>query len=226
MTTIPVTHFSDMLCVWAYVGQIRVDELMAHFGDDIELDVRFCEVFGNTAAKLGRGWADKGGAAGYGAHVQKIVADFENASVHPEIWQRNVPASSMPCHLFLCAVRLLSNDDGGSRADDRLAWRASRALRQAFFQDLIDISRREEQLRIAEELRLSVANIEEHLASGRAHALLSDDFALAREMGVKVSPTIALNEGRQVLAGNVGYRVVEANVAEFLSTPTIQHSWC
>jgi hypothetical protein len=35
------------------------------------------------------------------------------------------------------------------------------------------------------------------------------------------------NEGRQVLTGNVGYRVIEANVRELLRQPSDdQSSWC
>jgi len=34
------------------------------------------------------------------------------------------------------------------------------------------------------------------------------------------------NEGRQVLTGNVGYRVIEANVRELLHTLANQSSWC
>jgi predicted DsbA family dithiol-disulfide isomerase len=227
MTTIPVTHYSDLLCVWAYVGQIRVDELQKQFGDKIEIDIRFCEVFGDTRSKFERQWGDRGGAAGYGAHVQTVVADFKDAPVHPDIWSRNAPASSMPCHLFLCAVRLLSDHESGVAGENhQLAWLASRALRKAFFQDLVDISLRHEQLQIAETLGLSLSDVEGHLDSGRAHALLSDDFARARETGVRMSPTIVLNEGRQILAGNVGYRVIEANVSEMLSSPESQASWC
>ena len=29
-----VTYFSDVLCVWAYVSQIRLDQLAAEYGDD------------------------------------------------------------------------------------------------------------------------------------------------------------------------------------------------
>ena len=35
-----------------------------------------------------------------------------------------------------------------------------------------------------------------------------------------------LNEDRQRLTGNVGYRVIEANVRELLERPSAQHSWC
>jgi len=35
-----------------------------------------------------------------------------------------------------------------------------------------------------------------------------------------------LNEGRQKLYGNVGYRIIEANVQEILHQPGNQASWC
>ena len=44
--------------------------------------------------------------------------------------------------------------------------------------------------------------------------------------GVWSSPTMTFNEGRQTLAGNVGYRVVEANVRELIRNPHDQASWC
>jgi len=37
---------------------------------------------------------------------------------------------------------------------------------------------------------------------------------------------LLFNEGRQVLTGNVGYRVIEANVRELLRVPVDQSSWC
>ena len=41
-----------------------------------------------------------------------------------------------------------------------------------------------------------------------------------------MSPTLSLNEDRQRLAGNVGYRVIEANVRELLEGPAPEGSWC
>ena len=39
----PVTidYFSDLLCVWAYLAQIRVDELRRNFGDRVRIRQRF-----------------------------------------------------------------------------------------------------------------------------------------------------------------------------------------
>ena len=49
---------------------------------------------------------------------------------------------------------------------------------------------------------------------------------LAREQNVRASPTLIFNEGRQRLTGNVGYRVIEANVRELLQAPAGGQSWC
>ena len=62
---------------------------------------------------------------------------------------------------------------------------------------------------------------------GRAHAALAADYQDAAAMGVQGSPTFILNGGRQKLYGNVGYRILEANIQELLRTPNAdQANWC
>lgn len=221
---IRITHFSDMLCVWAYASQIRMDELSNEFGRDIEIDYHFCEVFGDVPGKMASQWAERGGIQGYGQHVQDIVDGFEHLEVHPDIWVRQAPASSIPPHIFLCGVRLLaaqSPDIGGSVFE-----RTTRAVREAFFTELADISQRSVLLEIAAGCGLPVPVLIEVLDSGRAHAAYAANLELARTLGIRVSPTLIFNEGRQLLKGNVGYRVIEANVRELLDRPADQLSWC
>lgn len=38
---IRVVHFSDVLCVWAYVSQIRMDELQHQFADAVVVEYRY-----------------------------------------------------------------------------------------------------------------------------------------------------------------------------------------
>ena len=46
-------------------------------------------------------------------------------------------------------------------------------------------------------------------------------------MGIQGSPSFVLNEGRQKLFGNVGFRILDANIQELLRAPqTEQASWC
>lgn len=103
---------------------------------------------------------------------------------------------------------------------------AIRALREAFFARLENISDRSVQFALAESLGLPIAAIEAEINSGEAYAELSKDFDLVKEYGVTVSPTLILNEGRQRLLGNVGYRVMEANIRELLHTSPGEASWC
>ena len=224
MDKIKIQHFSDVLCVWAYVSQIRIDELKQQFGEQVELEYHYVSVFGHAHQKLQAQWSHRGGVEAYGKHVKEVVAKFEHCPVHQDVWVRETPRSSLPAHLFLCALRLLQDrarDEHGNTPFERAAW----AVRQAFFCEAVDISQQRELLALAARLGLPVAEIESILGSGAAHALLSEDIALARDASVRASPTLLFNEGRQMLTGNVGYRVIEANLRELLRAPA-GSSWC
>jgi predicted DsbA family dithiol-disulfide isomerase len=91
---------------------------------------------------------------------------------------------------------------------------------------LSDISNRKVQFEIAKNLGLPVNKIKAQIDSGEAYAVLSRDFELAKEHTVTVSPTLIFNESRQRLNGNVGYRVIEANIRELLHNPPGEQSWC
>lgn len=103
---------------------------------------------------------------------------------------------------------------------------AAWAVREAFFKEGADVARRETLLGIAENIQLPVAGIENIMDSGAAHAALCSDFDLARTHGIQASPSLLFNEGRQRLSGNVGYRIIEANIRELLEGAPGQLSWC
>lgn len=225
MQAVAISHYSDIFCVWAYVAQARIDELESHFGKQIDLDYHFVSIFGSVRQKIEAGWGHRGGAAAYGQHVLSVGERFPHLALHPDVWAKTIPESSMPCHAFLCALCAVQDD---LAEGNRCIALAVRKMRDAFFAGCRDISQRSVQLEIAEELGFSRAAIEECLDSGRAFAVLHDDFERAREQGIQVSPTLVFNEGRQRLTGNVGYRVIEANIAELLQDLAGEHqaSWC
>ncbi len=215
---VSVTYYSDILCIWAYCAQARVDELRARFADQVEIDFRFISVFGNTRLKIGDGWKDRGGFEGYDDHVGEIAERFLHAEVHPQLWCKTRPASSASPHLFLKAVHLA--DRGGF---EKAAW----AFRQAFFKEALDIADVDVQWGIAGELGVSLKGVELALKNGMAMAALCEDYQMQRDHLIEGSPTFLLNDGRQKLFGNVGYRVIEANIHELLRTTDFsQASWC
>ena len=219
MEHIRITHFSDALCVWAYVSQIRLDELRSHFHERVELNYRYFHVFGNVAGKMDAAWKDRGGVQAYGEHVRSVVEQFGHVALHPDAWMRVTPQSSMPAHLVLCALRLMEDKRSvPPGAQERAAW----AIRQALFRDARDISRHGVLMTIAETLSLPVSDIEHTLNTGAAH----EDLDMARTQGIQASPTLLFNEGRQRLTGNVGYRIIEANIRELLESQPGQQSWC
>ncbi len=223
MEPIRIMHFSDTLCVWAYVSQIRVDELLKNFADSVQVEYRYLHVFGDVPRKMEASWKDRGGVRGYDQHVSSVCARFEHVALAPHAWVRATPRSSMPSHLFLCAVRLLEAD---GRLPAGTLSRAAWAVRETFFKESADVSQRATLLRVAERTQLPVAEIDKVLDSGAAHAELCGDLDLARTHGIQASPTLLFNEGRQRLSGNVGYRIIEANIRELLEGAPGQLSWC
>lgn len=222
---LPIEHFSDVLCVWAYCAQIRLDELLSTFAGRVAVRYRFVAVFGSTAKKIGEGWAARGGFEGYAAHARGVAARFPHVTMHEDAWTRVRPASSSSPHAFLAAVRLV--EGAGPSGADGPTRRAAWALREAFFRDARDVGLRAEQLAIAEALGLPRAELERLLDDGRALAGLAEDAEAQAAQKIEGSPTLVFDQGRQKLYGNVGYRVIQANVEELLRAPDPgSGSWC
>jgi predicted DsbA family dithiol-disulfide isomerase len=229
MSAIEITYFSDLLCVWAYVSQARIDAVGEKFGDSVRIEHRFCSVFGHTARKIDSNWKQKGGYEGFNAHLRQVAERFPHVAVHPEIWRETRPASSASPHLFMKAVELWDRDAAASRsqAAPGMCEPMMRALRTAFFRDVRDISRRDVQSEIARALGADISGIEAHIHSGMAFAALAADYQDADKMRIEGSPSFVLNEGRQKLYGNVGFHLIEANILELLRAPrSDEASWC
>jgi len=213
-----LTYYSDILCLWAHISQARVDEVAERFSDSVSIEYRFCSVFGDTAHKIGEGWAEQGGYAGFGNHLREVVSNFDHIKLHPEIWQHQQPASSTPAHILLKAVQ---------RVDKNQCRILLQELRSSFFEQCHDISRWSVLKACLEAVEISVDDVREVIDSGVAHADLESDHRDQRELMVQGSPTFILNEGRQKLYGNVGYGVIEANINELLRSPAAgAASWC
>ncbi len=221
---LPIISFSDVLCVWAYFAELRLAAVRRAFGDKVAFQHRFCPVFGDVPGKIAAGWARKGGYEGLADHVHHTARAFPELSLHPDIWRKIRPASSLAPHIFLKAVEIAESE--GACAPGAFE-RGLIAVREGFFAHGLDIARREVLFEIARGLALDTAPVQALLDDGRAHAALSADYKEAETLGVKGSPTLLLNEGRQKLFGNVGYRIIEANILELLREPNPdQASWC
>jgi predicted DsbA family dithiol-disulfide isomerase len=218
MRSLSFTYYSDVLCVWAYIAQARVDEVARNFPDRVTIEHRFCSIFGDTAHKVETGWKGRGGYAGFGKHILQSVKAHPHVNVHPDIWKHCQPASSIPAHLMLKAVQ---------RVDSFKCEIILNKIRSAFFEDCLDIGKWPVLQDIVTKSGMSIDDVQAVVDSGVAHADLDADFRVQKELMVQGSPSFILNEGRQKLYGNVGYGVIEANIKELLRSPDSgAASWC
>ena len=229
MSAVKVAYFSDVLCVWAYASQARVDAVKEQFGDTVEIKHQFCSVFGDTDNKISSSWKDKGGHDGFNAHLRKVAERFPHIEVHPGVWLETRPATSTSAHLFMKAVQQwdrvsrVGRNHSSESIFDQVPW----AFRCAFFRDCRDIARWDIQCEIAEAFGADIGAIEHSIHDGTAFALLDADYKDADKMRIEGSPSFVLNEGRQKLYGNIGFRLIEANIKELLRAPhNDEASWC
>jgi predicted DsbA family dithiol-disulfide isomerase len=224
MSSLPITYFSDVLCVWAYVAELRVAEVSAVFGDQVRWRPRLCSVFGDTPGKIAKAWGDKGGYGAFNAHLNHVAGQFPEVTIRPDLWLEVRPASSTPPHVYIKAAELA--EAIGACAPGAPA-ALTHDLRHGFFRDGRDIARRDVQRDIAAAAGLDVAAVEAFIDDGRAFASLAHDYQEADRMRIQGSPSFVLNDGRQILYGNVGFKIIEANIREILRRPTAdQASWC
>lgn len=224
---VKLDYFSDMLCVWAYVSQIRLNELQQKLGDKIKIEHHFISLFGDTQKRIGEGWRDRGGYEGFSRHVIEVARNFPHVEIHPDIWKVHAPKTSAMSHLFIKAAQLLATRETQPEAlkhtaIDDLVWH----VRHAFFAEARDIGRLDVLFELAADRGLEVQAMKALIDSGEAMAALQADMEQKEIYKLEGSPSYLLNEGRQKLYGNVGYRVIEANVVELLDNPSDQASWC
>ncbi len=213
-----VDYYTDLLCVWAWIAQHRIDELEKEWGERIRLRHHCVNVFGDTLNRIGDKWSDRGGDEGFAEHVEESAAPYEYAPINPAIWRDVRPYTSATAHLVLKAAELQKSADDANKL--------AVVLRKSFFVEALDIGSVQVVLKIASDAGLDPVDLQSRIESGQALAAMAADYDRARGLNIKGSPCWVLNSGRQILYGNVGYRILSANIEELLKSPVDEASWC
>jgi len=213
-----IDYYSDVLCVWAWIAQRRIDELKQTFGDALEFRYRYVDIFGDTQAKMDGVWQQKGGYTGFAKHVQSSATEYEHAPINPKIWTEVRPATSANAHLILKAVEL--------SYDQQTSIDIALMLREAFFVDAKDIGKLDVLYELVAAKDVNPELLQTRICDGSAIAALMNDYQICKLQTIKGSPSYVIDGGRQVLYGNVGYRVLHANIEELAKNPPEEASWC
>ena len=227
---VAVNYFTDVLCIWAYIAQVRVNELKSEFSNQLDFDYHFFPVFGDVFSKM---QSRKDGIEGYSKHVHDVCLQFDHIKIHPELWKKNIPTTSLSIHTFLKALQILEDKEILSKSPqdqyknntifEEFLW----CVRTSFFEQAVDISQTSELFKIAQNLEINTEEVSNVLNSGEATAKMYRDMQLKEKFKIPGSPSYVLNSGRQILYGNIGYRLIKSNICELLETPHKDYaSWC
>ncbi|MHA1573289.1 MAG: DsbA family oxidoreductase [Alphaproteobacteria bacterium] len=227
MPKIEISYYSDVLCIWAYVAERRLEELTTQFGAQVSIETHYCSVFPDAWGKIEK----KGGFKAFNRHLREVAARFPHIAVHNDLWLTARPRTSASAHLFLKAVKLVEHAACGDGSEplpylERLSTRAAQAIRLDFFAEAKDISDWQVHRDIAARIGVDYDEVDRKIRSSEAVAQLAVDYDLCQRNRIEGSPTFLMNDGRQKLFGNVGYRLLEANVQELLRAPEDEASWC
>lgn len=213
MSKLSFSHWTDPLCIWAFVAQDQLDRLLAEHAQRLAVDSRVVPIFGSVAWRFTHGPWSNGGVE---ARV-RATAEIAKAHGHPEVdgscWRADCPSSSWAPGAAIKAVWALEH---AGRAEPGSTARYQHTLRRRFFVECQNIARRSLQLEAAEALGIPRNGIEQSLDDGSALALLSEDQQEKDRLKLQGSPTYVFDHGRAMLYGNFPYGVLHATVEELL----------
>jgi predicted DsbA family dithiol-disulfide isomerase len=215
---IQIDYYSDVLCIWAWIAQPRLEELHKQWGEQIKVHHRYVDIFGDARSKIPMQWGEVDGYEKFHTHVAQAGAAYDHTDIHPDIWTKVRPSSSLTAHLVLKAIGIV----GGDEPVDTM----SALIRQQFFTEAADIGNLDVLLNMSSEVGIQHSEIRSVVQDGRAMAALSADLRSVKDNSIKGSPSWVLNNGRQILYGNVGYRILNSNVEELINNPADEASWC
>lgn len=216
--SLQVDYYSDILCVWAWIAQRRIDEVLETWGTRVHMRFRFVNVFGSALEHIDKRWSERGGVEAFSDHVLEAVTPYESAPVNSRVWRDVRPNTSATAHLVIKAAELTTSGEAAAKL--------ALSMRRAFFVEALDVGSLKVILDIASHSGFDDADLETVMESGQAQAALMADYERSQELNLRGSPCWVLNNGRQVLYGNVGYRILNANIEELIRSPAGEASWC
>ncbi|KZZ81618.1 disulfide bond formation protein DsbA, partial [Oleiphilus sp. HI0133] len=161
---IVIDYYTDLLCVWAWIAQRRLDELHEQFGDQIAINHYYIDLFGDVAKRIELQWTERGSYEGFAQHVMHAVQPYDNATVNDRLWTEVRPSTSANAHMFIKAISLSYGQDKAKAF--------ALTLRQAFFMQALDISQIPVLLEIAKQHGLEVNRLRTSIDNGTALAML------------------------------------------------------
>jgi predicted DsbA family dithiol-disulfide isomerase len=223
MSPLVLEHWSDPLCVWAFLAEPKLDRLLAAFPDRVEVRWRVVPLFGSVRARFTDGPWREDGPAGRARKTAELCARHGWPAITGRVWEADTPATSWAAAAAFEAVALLERQ-GEVAPGTSGEW--LRRLRRRFFVDDRNVARRDEQRAVAEELGLPWDRVADALDDGRALAAVFEAHEQRQRQGLQGSPSFVFDGGRAILYGDVHEGVLHATVEQLLAGRAAGASRC
>lgn len=221
--TLEFEYWTDPLCIWAYVAQPKLDHVLTRWKHRVEVRYHVVPVFGSIAWRFREGpWA-KEGPEGRAAATRRVAQEHGITDVSGECWLSDCPASSWPAGAAVEAVFAMEQDE---EIPEGAAGAYLLAMRRRFFVDGQNVTRRQVQLVLAEELDVPRASLEQRLDDGSAIARLHEDYEQKERLRIQGSPTYVFDGGRAMFYGNFPLEVLTATVEKLVDGLDLGGSAC
>lgn len=217
------SYWSDPMCIWAYVAQAKLEQLLRSADGQLLVEYRVVPVFGSIPWRVTSGpWA-KAGLSGRVEATHRIAREHDCPEVSGECWARDAPASSWAAG---AAIKAVGAAEQAGELPPGTGGEYLKQLRARFFVDNENIARRRVQLSVAEALAIPRAPLEARLDDGSALSLLWEDEQEKDRLRIQGSPTYVFDGGRAMLYGNFHYGVLQATVEQLLAGARASGSNC
>lgn len=211
--TVEFSYWSDPLCIWAFVAQRRLEQVLESHAGRLVVRYHTVPVFGSVPWRFAAGpWAVLG-VEGRVEATRRIAQEHGIEGVSGEAWRSAQPASSWSPGAAVRAC-FAAEQEGEAPAGAGAAYELR--MRQRFFLDDVNVALRGAQLALAEEVGVPPSSLERRLDDGSALAALWEDYQEKERLRVQGSPTYVFDGGRAQLYGDFPYSILEATVEALL----------
>lgn len=206
--TLLASVFSDYICPFCYIGDLRLDRLREHF--DLKINWMLVEIHPETPAE-----GTPVSALGYSSeHWQQMMGNLQRLADEEQVSLRQPAVNAN-------SRKALQLAEAAKHAGADVFYRLHRRLFEAYFVAGLNIGDAAVLRQLADECGLTGSQVEQAWSDPRTARQLHDNLAVAGRYQVRATPTVFFSE-QQRIDGVVPYEQFLATARAGLAAQQMQ----
>ncbi|RXJ71716.1 thioredoxin [Veronia nyctiphanis] len=193
---VTIDYYSDVFCIWGWFGHYINQKFDGRWTEDqVTWRFRHVELYGDVSARIRKQGTGESAFSRYAEQSEKFVSEFEGMTIHPDVWRKVRPGSSLMPHQVIKAVELHKGQNEANQFSDR--------VREAFFRDGRNVGQFGVLKDLLTENHLAHKEILDSLMDGTALGATVAEFRAAELAKIPGSPSWILDNQRYRFFGRV-----------------------